>query len=171
MRVWRDTCRPLSPSTFQYTATASYWSNPTISLPGRESQGGNLQGSTVQSTEQSRKGERIELRVQVNTRDKADPSFQPYLSQPPSFLYPFPDSLVSIISADLLVSAAAPFSPALLHTLLLFSQTPSPSPSPNAQFFLLLGGSLNTISRGDFRRPNISESSSRKGRETSLEMK
>ena len=55
--------------------------------------------------------------------------------------------------------------------MLRFSQTPSPSPSSNSQSFLLLRGSLNTISQGDFSRPNISESSSRKGRETSLEMK
>ena len=74
-RVWRDTCRPLSLSTFQYIATASYWSNPTISLPARESQWGTLQGSTVQSTEKSRKGKRIELWVQVNKRGKVDLSF------------------------------------------------------------------------------------------------
>lgn len=94
----------------------------------------------------------------------------PISSQPPIFLYPFPDLLVSLISAGLLVSAAALFSPALLH-ILLFSQTSSPSPSSNAQFFLLLRGSLNTISQGDFRRPNISESSSRKGREMKREDK
>ena len=74
-RVWRDTCQPLTPSTFQYTAIASYWLNPTISLPARKSQWGYLQGSTVQSTEKSRKGKRIELRVQVNKRGKVDPSF------------------------------------------------------------------------------------------------
>ena len=89
-----------------------------------------------------------------------------HVSSPPCCLSPIDNA-----PADLLVSAAALFSPALLDIMLRFSQTPSPSPSSNSQSFLLLRGSLNTISQGDFSRPNISESSSRKGRETSLEMK
>lgn len=86
-RVRRDTPRPTSHST--YTAVASHWSNPTRSQPVRESGWCHLQESTLQSTEQSRKGERIQLGVPMQKWGQVYPSFKLHLKPTSPFsLYP-----------------------------------------------------------------------------------